>query len=145
MQRLHMHVSVPNIEQAVAFYTTLFDASPVVLKDDYAKWMLGDPCVNLAISSRARATGIDHVGIQVDAPDELTALATRLKVAGNTTFDQEATTCCYANSEKNWVMDTAGARWETFFTHGEATSYGEDEVLPEPASSACCAPNAACC
>lgn len=145
MKRLHMHVSVPDIEQAVAFYNALFDAKPVVVKDDYAKWMLDDPCVNLAISSRARGTGIDHVGIQVDGPDELAALATCLKAAGNTTFDQEATTCCYAISDKSWVTDTAGVRWETFYTHGEATSYGEDEVLPEPASSACCVPKAACC
>ncbi|WP_443970537.1 ArsI/CadI family heavy metal resistance metalloenzyme [Sphingobium sp. CR28] len=145
MKRLHLHVSVPHIEQAVAFYTTLFDAPPVVIKDDYAKWMLDDPRINLAISSRARGVGIDHVGIQVDAPNELAALASRLKAAGNTTFDQEATTCCYANSDKSWVTDTAGVRWETFFTHGEATSYGEDEVLPELASGACCAPKAACC
>ncbi|GGY92924.1 ArsI/CadI family heavy metal resistance metalloenzyme [Novosphingobium colocasiae] len=145
MKRLHLHVSVPDITQAVAFYTTLFDARPDVVKDDYAKWMLDDPRVNLAISSRARATGIDHVGIQVDTPDELAALATRLNAAGNTTFDQEATTCCYANSDKSWVTDTAGVRWETFFTHGEATSYGEDEVMPDPAAGACCAAGPACC
>ncbi|WP_374414165.1 ArsI/CadI family heavy metal resistance metalloenzyme [Novosphingobium colocasiae] len=145
MKRLHLHVSVPDITQAVAFYTTLFDAQPDVVKDDYAKWMLDDPRVNLAISSRARATGVDHVGIQVDTPDELAALATRLHAAGNATFDQAATTCCYANSDKSWVTDTAGVRWETFFTHGEATSYGEDEVLPDAAAGACCAAGPACC
>lgn len=144
MKRLHMHVSVPEIEPAIAFYSALFGAPPVVTKGDYAKWMLDDPRVNLAISSRARATGIDHVGIQVDAPDELATLAKRLQAAGNTTFDQEATTCCYANSDKSWVTDTAGVRWETFYTHGEATAYGEDEVIPET-SGACCAPKAACC
>jgi len=146
MKRLHMHVSVPNIEQAIVFYSTLFDAPPAVVKEDYAKWMLEDPRVNLAISSRARATGIDHVGVQVDSPDELAELATRLKAAGSTTFDQAATTCCYARSDKSWVTDTAGVRWETFFTHGEATAYGEDEVIPD--DSACCAPQPAakaCC
>jgi catechol 2,3-dioxygenase-like lactoylglutathione lyase family enzyme len=145
MKRLHLHVGVPDIDQAIAFYSTLFDAPPVVVKHDYAKWMLDDPRVNLAISSRARAIGVDHVGIQVDAPEELAELATRLKAAGNTTFDQEATTCCYAVSDKSWVTDTAGVRWETFFTMGDATSYGEDEVIPAPASAACCAPKAACC
>lgn len=148
MKRLHLHVSVPSIAEAVTFYSVLFDAPPSVLKDDYAKWMLDDPHVNLAISSRARDTGIDHVGIQVDSPGELASLATRLKAAGSTTFDQDATTCCYARSDKSWVTDTAGVRWETFFTHGDATEYGEDETLPEPASSACCAPAApakACC
>jgi catechol 2,3-dioxygenase-like lactoylglutathione lyase family enzyme len=145
MKRLHLHVGVPDIDQAITFYSTLFDALPVVVKDDYAKWMLDDPRVNLAISSRARATGVDHVGIQVDAPEELSELATRLKAAGNITVDQEATTCCYAVSDKSWVTDTAGVRWETFYTMGDATSYGEDEVLPAPSSGACCAPKAACC
>lgn len=142
MKRLHLHVSVPAIEPAIAFYSTLFDAPPSVVKDDYAKWMLDDPRVNLAISSRARATGIDHVGVQVDSVAELGELSGRLKAAGATTFDQEATTCCYANSDKSWVTDTAGVRWETFFTHGEATAYGEDEAIPE-ASGACCPPKAA--
>ena len=150
MKRLHLHVSVPELEPAISFYTTLFNAPPVVAKDDYAKWMLDDPRVNLAISSRARANGVDHVGIQVGTVGELAELSERLKSAGAATFDQEATTCCYAKSDKSWVTDTAGVRWETFFTHGEATAYGEDEVLPEPAaSSACCAPPAApksaCC
>lgn len=147
MKRLHMHVSVPDIGQAITFYSTLFDAPPAVVKDDYAKWMLDDPRVNLAISSRARAPGIDHVGIQVDSGEELGELAARLKAAGNVTFDQVATTCCYANSDKSWVTDTAGVRWETFFTHGEATAYGEDEVMAKPSAGACCAPapKAACC
>jgi len=151
MKRLHLHVSVPDIDQAVAFYSTLFDAPPTVTKPDYAKWMLEDPRVNLAISSRARAIGVDHVGIQVDSAGELAELAARLKAAGSETMDQEATTCCYAKSDKSWVTDPAGVRWESFFTHGEATSYGEDEILPEAAveaSSACCAPAPAakaCC
>ena len=148
MKRLHLHVSVPEIEPAIAFYSTLFNAAPAVVKDDYARWMLEDPRVNLAISSRARDTGVDHVGIQVESVEELGELASRLKAAGSTTFDQEATTCFYAMSDKSWVTDTAGVRWETFFTHGEATAYGEDEIVPDTAS-ACCAPAAApkavCC
>ena len=140
MKRLHLHVSVPELEPAIAFYSMLFDAAPTVVKADYAKWMLEDPRVNLAISARNRAGGVDHVGIQVDSAEELGVLASRLKQAGAATFDQEATTCCYAKSDKSWVTDTAGVRWETFFTHGEATSYGEDGVLPAPAASACCGP-----
>lgn len=144
MKRLHIHVSVPDIGQALTFYSTLFDAPPVVVKDDYAKWMLDDPSVNLAISSRARAPGIDHVGIQVDSAAELSGLASRLKEAGNTTFDQDAATCCYAKSDKSRVTDTAGVRWETFYTMGEATSYGEDEVLPGSSASSCGALGGSC-
>jgi len=70
------------------------------VKDDYAKWMLDDPKVNFAISERGRAAGLDHVGVQVDSRPELDALSARLKAAGAQTFDQEATACCYARSDK---------------------------------------------
>lgn len=149
MKRLHLHISVPDLDAAIGFYNILFDAKPSVTKPDYAKWALDDPKVNFAISSRARASGIDHVGIQVDSADELAALAARLKAAGSQTFDQEATTCCYARSDKSWVTDTAGVRWETFFTHGDTVAYGEDESVPEPDPTGCCppaaAPKSACC
>jgi len=151
MKRMHLHVSVPDLAQSIQFYETLFGVAPVVVKDDYAKWMLDDPTVNFAISERTRASGIDHIGIEVDSADELGELSGRLKAAGAETFDQEATTCCYARSDKTWVHDPAGVRWETFFTFGGAISYGEDEVLPEPTASACCgpatapAPRQACC
>lgn len=142
MKRLHLHVSVPDLNQSIQFYETLFGAAPSVVKDDYAKWMLDDPRVNFAISQRERAAGVDHVGIQVDSAAELGELAARLKAAGAETFDQEATTCCYAKSDKSWVNDPAGLRWETFYTFGEATSYGEEEPLDikAAAGSACCGP-----
>lgn len=145
MKRLHLHVSVPDLGQSIQFYETLFDAKPTVVKDDYAKWMLEDPRVNFAISQRDRASGVDHVGIQVDSTGELAELAGRLKAAGAQTFDEEATTCCYAKSDKSWVADPAGVRWETFYTFGEATTYGTSEALAaleaqKPATACCGAP-----
>lgn len=139
MKRLHLHVSVPDLAQSIQFYETLFGAQPTVVKEDYAKWMLDDPCVNFAISARGLAAGVDHVGIQVDSAAELGVLSTRLKAAGNVTLDQEAATCCYARSDKSWVNDPGGVRWETFYTFGEATQYGEDDA-PQPSqmAQACC-------
>ena len=142
MKRLHLHVSVPDLTQSIVFYETLFGAAPSVVKDDYAKWMLEDPKVNFAISQRDRAPGVDHVGIQVDSAAELGELSGRLKAAGNVTLDQEAITCCYAKGDKSWVNDPAGVRWETFYTFGEATRYGED---PAPVAAAEPAKAGACC
>jgi len=138
-----MHISVDDLDRSIGFYSTLFGAPPAVVKDDYAKWMLEDPRVNLAISSRGRLSGVDHVGIQAETAGELAELATRLKSAGETTFDQEATICCYAKSDKSWVVDPSGVRWETFHTLDEATTYGEEEPVAAiegaaPARSACC-------
>jgi uncharacterized glyoxalase superfamily protein PhnB len=140
MKRLHLHVSVPELAQSIQFYESLFGAPPSVVKEDYAKWMLDDPLVNFAISQRGAAAGVEHVGIQVDSASELSVLATRLKAAGEVTFDQEATTCCYAQSDKSWVTDPAGVRWETFYTFGEATRYGEDRDVAAASSGACCGP-----
>lgn len=141
MKRLHLHIAVEDLDRSIGFYSTLFGAQPSVVKDDYAKWMLEDPRVNLAISRRDRAAGLDHVGVQAETSTELAEIATRLKAAGETTFDQEATTCCYAKSDKSWVTDPSGVRWETFHTFGEATTYGEDEVVPAvaaPVVASCC-------
>jgi catechol 2,3-dioxygenase-like lactoylglutathione lyase family enzyme len=140
MKRLHVHIAVENLAKSIGFYSTLFGVEPVVVKGDYAKWMLDDPRVNFAISDRAAVIGVDHLGIQVESGEELAELAGRLKAAGEVTPDQEATTCCYARSDKAWVNDPNGLRWETFFTFGEATAYGEDEP-----GAAFAAPKAACC
>ena len=142
MKRMHLHVSVPDLAGSIQFYQNLFGAAPSVVKDDYAKWMLEDPRVNFAISQRGAAHGVDHVGVQVDSAAELGELAGRLKAAGAKTFDQEATTCCYARSDKSWVTDPAGVRWETFFTFDDAVTYGEDVAIA-PAETA--AAVAACC
>jgi catechol 2,3-dioxygenase-like lactoylglutathione lyase family enzyme len=141
MKRMHLHVAVPDLAQSIRFYATLFGAPPSVVKDDYAKWMLDDPRVNFAISQRGAAAGVDHVGVQVDSPAELAELSGRLKAAGAVTFDQTATTCCYARSDKSWVTDPSGVRWETFFTFDDAVTYGEDVAVPAPAAAA----SAACC
>ena len=156
MKRLHLHVAVQDLNRSIGFYSTLFGAAPTVAKPDYAKWMLDDPKVNFAISARGAEAGLDHVGIQVETEDELRELAGRLKEAGETTRDQEDASCCYARSHKSWTAAPSGLRWETFFTFGDATTYGEDdvpdvapqgEIKGEP-KAACCAPRAdakACC
>ena len=124
MKRLHVHVSVRDIPQSIGFYSALVAARPAVIKPDYAKWMLDDPRVNFAISTRGKRPGLDHLGIQVESKDELGDLYARLRQAGGTIVEQGQTTCCYAKSEKSWIDDPAGISWETFFTTGESTHYG---------------------
>ena len=140
MKRLHIHVSVDSIAVATRFYADLFGAAPSVVKDDYAKWMLDDPRVNFAVSTRGKTPGLDHLGIQVDDTAELDMLAERLETAGHATFDKGATTCCYAESDKAWTRDPAGIAWEAFRTFGESTIYNAPKAAAPTASNACCAP-----
>src|SRR5215467_9246010 len=105
MKRLHVHVAISDLTQSVNFYSALFAAEPSVLKADYAKWMLDDPRVNFAISTRGRESGLDHLGIQVESQEELHEVYARLHQAGGNIIEQGETTCCYAKSEKSWIDD----------------------------------------
>src|ERR1700740_609582 len=100
MKRLHVHVSVDDLAQSVRFYSTLFAAEPTVLKPDYAKWLLDDPRVNFAISKRDQAAGVEHLGIQVEDAVELQEIYGRLAQAERPIVEEQATTCCYAKSDK---------------------------------------------
>jgi catechol 2,3-dioxygenase-like lactoylglutathione lyase family enzyme len=147
MKRFHVHVGVSDLDRSIAFYTQLFGAEPSVTKSDYAKWMLEDPRVNFAISQKCGAEkGIEHVGLQVENAGELAEVYGRLKAADGPVLDEGATTCCYAKSEKSWIADPDGVRWEAFLTHGDSTVYGDspdfDRLSPDgAAATACCAPS----
>ena len=143
MKRLHINLSVSDLDQSVEFYTQLFAAEPTKLKVDYAKWMLDDPRINFAISTRGSAAGVDHLGFQVDDAAELAELKARAEAADMALLDEGETTCCYARSDKHWITDPQGIAWEHFHSLGNIPVFSEgkkEEVATE--GSACCAPRA---
>ena len=139
MKRMHLHVSVEDMNKSIGFYNNLFGATPTVSKPDYAKWMLDDPLVNFAISKRGATAGLDHIGIQVESDTELTEIKERLEKAELSLLTQEGTTCCYAKSDKHWVQDPSGIAWETYRTLESSPTFNNS---PEHIASAtaCCAP-----
>ncbi len=148
MKRLHVHLAVEDLTRSVRFYSALFAAEPTVRKPDYAKWMLDDPRVNFAISQRAAAAGVEHLGIQVETPGELHEVYSRLQRAGRPVLEEGITTCCYHQSEKSWISDPQGVSWETFLTSGESTVYGNSPALESLSAGACCSsetPQGVCC
>ena len=146
MKRFHIHVGVKDLNHSIQFYSTLFGQKPSKVKDDYAKWMLEDPKVNFAISTRVNTEGVDHLGIQVEEPQELADITERLKKADLGIYGEGETTCCYAESNKAWVKDPSGIAWETYQTMADVEIFSKKI---EPASNACCAPKSstskACC
>jgi catechol 2,3-dioxygenase-like lactoylglutathione lyase family enzyme len=74
VKRFHVHLAVDDLDATIRFYSAVFGMPPTVLKADYAKWMVDDPRINFAISKRAGAPGVDHLGIQVESGEELTVL-----------------------------------------------------------------------
>ena len=142
MKRFHVHAHVEDLAVSIAFYTRLFGTEPTRVEADYAKWMLDDPRLNFAISTRGTAPGIDHLGIQAESEDELAELKQRAAAAADTALlDEGATTCCYARSDKHWVTDPQGIAWEHYRTLGSIPVFREGE--PGAADAACCTPAAA--
>lgn len=147
MKRFHMHVGVKDLEKSVQFYSTLFGQKPTKLKDDYAKWMLDDPRLNFAISTRSNEEGVDHLGIQVEDSGELAEITERLKNADLGVYDEGETTCCYAESNKAWVKDPSGLAWEAYQNMADAEVFSV-KVASAVDDSACCVSDAqqnSCC
>lgn len=140
MKRLHIHIAVADLEKSIRFYSALFSAEPAVTKSDYAKWMLGDPRVNFAISTRRGKVGLDHLGIQVESGEELEAIHRSLAEARLPAEAQERAACCYAESDKYWTVDPQGIAWEAFQTLNTIPMFGEDTVIHLQSPRACCQP-----
>jgi hypothetical protein len=145
MKRLHVHIAVtPTFRNPSASTRRCSRPSP--------PW---SNQTTLAISTRGREPGLDHLGIQVENGDELNEVYARLREAGGNIVEHGETACCYAKSEKTWTDDPAGIAWETFLTTSESITYGDGtgenqaRIAHEKQKGACCAPQAAkasaCC
>ena len=139
MKRFHVHAHVEDLHASIAFYSKMFAAEPTRVESDYAKWMLEDPRINFAISTRGGKLGVDHLGFQTDTTEELIELKVRAESADMTLLDEGETTCCYSRSEKHWVTDPQGIAWEHFHTLDNIPVFSEAKPTAAADASACCA------
>ena len=136
MSRVQLALNVSDLEASVAFYSTLFGVEPHKRRPGYANFAIAEPPLKLVLieaPADARGHGVagalNHLGVEVETVDEVTAGAARLREAGLATFDETDTTCCYALQDKVWVHDPAGAPWEIY------TVKDDDPANPRPASA----------
>lgn len=120
MKRLHVHVAVENLDEAIKYYSAMFGAEPVKVRDDYAKWAPEDLAVNFAVSKGCGTQAIGHLGVEVTEDDDLARLHMRLKGVDAHLYGEGEVKCCYAQSKKVWSEDPAGVQWELFHTVGES-------------------------
>jgi len=142
MKRFHVHLHVDDLGKSIAFYSRLFAAKPTRVESDYAKWMLEDPRINFAISTRGDQAGVDHLGFQVDDAAELAELKARAEAADMALLDEGETTCCYARSDKHWITDPQGIAWEHFHSLANIPVFSEGKQDDAARNSACCPPRA---
>lgn len=127
MSRVQLALNVADIDSAVAFYSRLFGAEPAKRRPGYANFAIESPPLKLVLikSAEVRTDGaagaLNHLGIEVDTPEEVQVATRRLADEGLAPDLQEATTCCYAVQDKAWVNDPDGAPWEVYTVLADAS------------------------
>ena len=127
MSRVQLALNVADIDSAVEFYSKLFGAEPAKRRPGYANFAIESPPLKLVLieTSEARVDGVagalNHLGVEVDTPEEVQAATRRLADEGLAPDVQESTTCCYAVQDKAWVSDPDGAPWEVYTVLADAS------------------------
>lgn len=126
MSRVQLALNVADIEAAVEFYSRLFDAEPAKRRPGYANFAIADPPLKLVLIEHSEDRGVgvagalNHLGVEVETPEEVQAATARLTGEGLEPEVQQSTTCCYAVQDKAWVDDPDGAPWEVYTVLADA-------------------------
>jgi len=135
VSRVQLALNVTDIDAAVEFYSRLFATEPAKRKPGYANFAIADPPLKLVLFEGPEGATLNHLGVEVETAEEVTAAETRLSGDGLDTTGVDDTTCCYATKVETWVTDPDGARWEWYVKTGDAEQLVGGPV-DEPAN--CC-------
>ena len=136
MSRVQLALNVSDIDEAVEFYTKLFGAEPAKRQPGYANFAIADPPLKLVLMEDPTARGhgtisaLNHLGVEVETPDEVAAATGRLRNTGIETEVQEQTTCCYAVQDKVWVDGPDASRWEVYTVLADASDSSSPRDQP---------------
>jgi catechol 2,3-dioxygenase-like lactoylglutathione lyase family enzyme len=136
VSRVQLALRVADLEGSIAFYSKLFGAEPAKRRPGYANFAITEPPLKLVLieGTEGEPTRMDHLGVEVETTDEVTAAAGRLAAEGLATATEEDTACCYAVQDKVWVTGPGEEPWEVYVVKGDA------DILDRAAGSVCCAP-----
>jgi catechol 2,3-dioxygenase-like lactoylglutathione lyase family enzyme len=139
MSRVQLALNVDNLDEAVTFYSKLFDTPPAKLKDGYANFAVADPPLKLVLVENPGHSGtINHLGVEVESSDEVHAEIGRLAGEGMFTEEEIDTTCCFATQDKVWVTGPGGERWEVYTVLADSDTFGTGpELLAADPSGGC--------
>ncbi|MEU8917284.1 ArsI/CadI family heavy metal resistance metalloenzyme [Streptomyces nigrescens] len=131
MSRVQLALHVADLEGSVRFYSKLFGVEPAKRRAGYANFAIAEPPLKLVLIEGAagQETRLDHLGVEVDSTDEVTAATDRLKEAGLATFEENDTSCCYALQDKVWVHGPGKEPWEVYVVKADADQMGTSEPL----------------
>jgi catechol 2,3-dioxygenase-like lactoylglutathione lyase family enzyme len=137
MSRVQLALRVADLEGSIAFYSKLFGAEPAKRRPGYANFAIAEPPLKLVLieGEAGEATRMDHLGVEVEDTDQVSAATQRLRDAGLATFEENDTSCCYAVQDKVWVHGPGQEPWEVYVVKADA------DTLNKAADSVCCTPS----
>ncbi|HEX4016970.1 MAG TPA: ArsI/CadI family heavy metal resistance metalloenzyme [Frankiaceae bacterium] len=155
MSRVQLALNVTDLDAAIDFYSAMFSTQPAKRRPGYANFAIEDPALKLVLiegTADGRSSGVagalNHLGVEVDTPEEVAAADRRLSGEGLPTLTQDSTTCCYAVQDKVWVHDPDGAPWEVYTVLADAPGNAIEgdsgcrtvggACVPVGAASGCC-------
>ena len=141
MSRVQLALNVSNIDEAVAFYSKLFNTEVNKRKPGYANFAIDEPPLKLVLIEGAGGGTLNHLGVEVETAEEVVAAEGRLSADGVVTTGVDDTTCCYALKTETWVSDPDGAPWEWYVKTGDAEQMANSPRVDD-GSGTCCAPTA---
>lgn len=137
--RIQLALNVENLDEAVKFYSTLFDVEPAKRKPGYANFAIENPPLKLVLfESKEPGERLNHLGVEVLEADDLNRATERLKAAGLADLVEDESTCCYATQDKVWALEPEGLRWEWYRVLEDSETFGEDrsrELASTPQTS----------
>lgn len=139
MSRAQLALRVSDLEASITFYSKLFGTEPAKRREGYANFAITEPPLKLVLieGGPGEETRLDHLGVEVESTDQVTAATTRLKDAGLATFEENDTSCCYALQDKVWVHGPGKEPWEVYVVKADAATLGKS-ADPSPTGDGCC-------
>jgi len=135
MSRIQLALNVDDIDAAVEFYSTLFDATPVKRRPGYANFAVTNPPLKLVLFENPQASGtLNHLGVERESMEEVEREANRLEAAGLTLDTEGDVVCCYARQDKHWITGPDGQRWENYVVLADAHPELEGRTLADVAA-----------
>ncbi|HEX4395135.1 MAG TPA: ArsI/CadI family heavy metal resistance metalloenzyme [Mycobacterium sp.] len=142
MSRAQLALNVDDLDEAIAFYSKLFNTAPAKVKPGYANFAVTKPPLKLVLIENPGHGGtLNHLGVEVESSDAVHAEIARLTDEGLFTDEEIGTTCCFAKQDKVWVTAPAGEKWEVYTVLADSESFGADSPVlanSDGTGSACC-------
>ena len=140
MSRVQLAINVENLEEAIDFYSRLFDAVPAKVQPGYANFAISDPPLKLVLfENQGKGGSINHLGVEVQTTEEVLTAEDRLTRADMVTTGIDETQCCYAEKTEVWVDGPDGVRWEWYVKHADSDQFDNVVIDPRQSKRKCCA------